>query len=165
MFRFFGLVPGALLSYSARVTGFCFVLVGLISGCASGNRALTDPTANALPPHNRGTIVTSDDMDRTPTEPIEKALAFKVPGLTIAHNPDGTISIRIRGQTTILGSTEPLYIVDGVQVLSGPGGGLNGINPRDIASIEVLKDAASTAFYGMRGANGVIIIKTKQAVQ
>lgn len=103
-------------------------------------------------------------MDRTPTEPVEKTLASKVPGLRITQNPDGSISLRIRGTTSIIGSSEPLYIVDGVQVLPGPNGGLNGINPRDIASIEVLKDA-STAFYGLRGANGVILIKTKQPVQ
>jgi TonB-dependent SusC/RagA subfamily outer membrane receptor len=110
-------------------------------------------------------MVTSDDMDRLPTEPIEQALASKVPGLTISHAPDGGIVIRIRGRTTIMGSTEPLYIVDGVPVLSGPGGSLSGLNPRDIASIEVLKNAASTAFYGVRGANGVILIRTKQANQ
>lgn len=153
------------MSLPLRVAVSCVVLAGLISGCASGNRALTDPTVNALPPHDRGTIVTSDDIERTPTEPIENALASKVPGLTISHNPDGTMTIRIRGRTTIMGNTEPLYVIDGVPVLSGPGGSLSGINPRDIASIEVLKNAASTAFYGVRGANGVILIRTKQADQ
>ena len=64
-----------------------------------------------------------------------------------------------------MGSNEPLYIVDGTPVLPGPNGGLIGINPRDIASIEVLKDAGSTAFYGLRGSNGVIVIKTKHAPQ
>lgn len=149
------------MSFKPRVAVSCCLLAALISGCASGKAATPGPTAHELPPHDRGTIVTSDDMDRTPTEPVEKTLAAKVPGLRITQNPDGSISLRIRGTTSIMGSSEPLYIVDGVQVLPGPNGGLNGINPRDIASIEVLKDAG-TAFYGLRGANGVILIKTKQ---
>jgi iron complex outermembrane receptor protein len=64
-----------------------------------------------------------------------------------------------------MGSNEPLYIIDGTPVLPGPNGGLIGIDARDIASIEVLKDAANTAFYGVRGSNGVILIKTKHAPQ
>jgi TonB-dependent SusC/RagA subfamily outer membrane receptor len=56
-----------------------------------------------------------------------------------------------------------LYIIDGLAVQPGPGGALLGINPHDIASIEVLKDAASLSFYGVRAANGVIVIKTKRA--
>lgn len=153
------------MSLAPRVAVSCFVLVGLISGCASGSGPTPDPTANAHPPHDRGTIVTSDDLDRVAREPVEQTLASKVPGLVISHRPDGSIDIRIRGRTSIMGNSEPLYIVDGVPVLTGPSGGLNGINPRDIASIEVLKDAASTAFYGLRGANGVIVIKTKQYSQ
>ncbi len=150
------------MSFSPRVAVCCGILAGLISGCASGTGALPDPTANAVPRSPNGdAIVTSDDLDRIPVEPIEKTLAAKVPGLMISHNADGSIAIRIRGATSIMGSNEPLYIIDGVPAVSGPGGRLQGINPRDIASIEVLKDAASTAFYGMRGANGVIVIKTK----
>lgn len=151
------------MSLAPRAVVTCFVLVGLIFGCASGNRAIPDPAATAKPRSPDGTtIVTSDDLDRIAREPVEQTLAAKVPGLVISHRPDGSIEIRIRGRTSIMGNTEPLYIVDGVPVLAGPGGGLNGINPRDIASIEVLKDAASTAFYGLRGANGVIVIRTKQ---
>jgi TonB-dependent SusC/RagA subfamily outer membrane receptor len=78
------------------------------------------------------------------------------------RTPDGGIAIRIRGQHTLNGSTEPLYIIDGLPIEPGPGGSLAGINPHDIASIQVLKDVASLSFYGVRGSNGVIIIKTKQ---
>jgi TonB-dependent SusC/RagA subfamily outer membrane receptor len=84
-----------------------------------------------------------------------------VSGVTVTRTPDGGISVRIRGQSTINGNTEPLYVIDGLPIQPGPGGSLVGINPHDIASIEVLKDAANTAFYGVRGANGVILIKTK----
>jgi len=64
-----------------------------------------------------------------------------------------------------MGSNEPLYIIDDVPINPGPNGSLSGINPYDIATIEVLKDATGTAMYGVRGANGVIIIKTKHPFQ
>jgi TonB-dependent SusC/RagA subfamily outer membrane receptor len=67
----------------------------------------------------------------------------------------------MRGPTSILGGNEPLYILDGFPIEPGPGG-LVAINPADVESIEVLKDAASQAAYGLRGANGVIVIKTKR---
>lgn len=72
----------------------------------------------------------------------------------------GGIAVRMRGPNTIHGNRDPLFIVDGAPVRPGPGGYI-GVNPRDVASIEVLKDAASTAMYGVRGANGVIVITTK----
>ncbi|HEV7836867.1 MAG TPA: TonB-dependent receptor plug domain-containing protein, partial [Gemmatimonadaceae bacterium] len=88
-------------------------------------------------------------------------LASRVPGIIVDRTSDGGIAIRLRGATTILGSNAPLYIVDGIPIEAGPNGSLTGINPMDIASIEVLKDAAATSMYGVRGANGVIVIKTK----
>ena len=154
------------MSFSPRVSLSCGLLVGLISGCASGKTAPPDPSAHLTPPNgNGGTIVTAEDLDRTPVESIERALAAKVPGLYVSHTADGSIAIRIRGNTSIEGSNEPLFVIDGTPMNSGPGGSLTGINPRDIASIEVLKDAVSTSFYGVRGANGVIVIKTKRASQ
>ncbi len=154
------------MASSPRVAATCGLLAGLISGCASGNAALPDPASDAVRGNSpAGTIVTSDDLDRTPVESIERALAAKVPGVYISHTADGSIAIRIRGNASITGSNEPLYVIDGTPVNAGPGGSLTGINPKDIASIEVLKDAVSTSFYGVRGANGVIIIKTKRATQ
>lgn len=89
----------------------------------------------------------------------------KFPGVWITRMPDGALSVRIRGTTSMQSSNEPLYIIDGTPVQPGPNGGLSGISPNDIASIEVLKDAAATTMYGVRGANGVIIIKTKVGSQ
>jgi TonB-dependent SusC/RagA subfamily outer membrane receptor len=111
-------------------------------------------------------VVTSDDLERAGDEngdAILKALMAKVPGLQIARTADGTLAIRIRGTTSMSANDEPLYVIDGVEIRPGPGGALAGINAHDIASIEVLKDAASLSFYGLRAANGVIVIKTKQA--
>jgi TonB-dependent SusC/RagA subfamily outer membrane receptor len=112
-----------------------------------------------------GTVVTSDDLDQNPSQPIEKVLQGHIAGVMITQNAEGGISVRIRGQTTLNGGTEPLFIIDGMAIEAGPGGALLGINPHDIASIEVLKDAASLAFYGVRGANGVVLIKTKHSNQ
>lgn len=100
--------------------------------------------------------------DRVPVESVEKMLEGRVAGVVVNRTPDGGISVRIRGTSSIYGNTEPLYIVDGLPVQPGANGALTGINPRDIASIRVLKDAADITMYGSRGANGVIIIKTKR---
>jgi TonB-dependent SusC/RagA subfamily outer membrane receptor len=153
-----------MVSLTPRVSLFGVLLVGLTVGCI-GN---VKPPVNDMPDPSptralTGTTVTSDDLDQNPSQPIEKVLQNRVAGVTITQNAEGGISVRIRGQTTINGNTEPLFIIDGLPIEAGPGGSLVGINPHDIASIEVLKDAASLAFYGVRAANGVVIIKTKHA--
>jgi TonB-dependent SusC/RagA subfamily outer membrane receptor len=140
----------------------CTLLAGLISGCAS---AAGVGTTDDLPPHpaRLGTIVTSEDFDRSPGQSIEQELEAHIPGITLSQTADGSVSVRIRGVNTFLGSTEPLYVIDGIPVQAGPGGGLTGINAHDIASIEVLKDPVSESFYGVRGGNGVIVIRTKHS--
>jgi len=155
------------MSFSPRVVVSCGLLAGLISGCSSGNAALPDPTASSVPRNADGTtIVTADDLQRTPADdPVVRLLAAKVPGVWIVRTADGGIAVRLRGQSSVTASTEPLYLIDGIPIQPGPNGSLTGINPRDIATIEVLKDAASTSFYGLRGANGVIIITTKHTSQ
>jgi len=70
--------------------------------------------------------------------------------------------VRIRGGSSIKGGNTPLYVLDGVVIDPGPNGYLTGVNLNDIESIEVLKEPAETALYGMRGSNGVIVIKTKR---
>ncbi|WP_297271939.1 TonB-dependent receptor [uncultured Bacteroides sp.] len=90
-------------------------------------------------------------------------LKGRAAGVQVRQNssePGGGISIRIRGASSISSNNEPLYVIDGYQTELG-----NSINPEDIASIEVLKDAAATAIYGARGANGVVIITTKQGTK
>src|SRR5207237_9568194 len=104
-------------------------------------------------------------IDRHPGQPIEQVLMGRFPGVTVPRAPDGAVSVRIRGTTSIRGSNEPLYVIDGVEIEPGPGGSLTGINPHDIATIEVVKDPAGEAMYGVRGANGVIVIDTKRREQ
>lgn len=93
---------------------------------------------------------------------LEDVFVGKFPGLEVIRLPTGGITFRIRGVDTILGNGEPLIVVDGAQLLNG-GGGLQFLNPDDIVRVEVLKDIGSTGVYGMRGANGVILITTRGA--
>lgn len=105
--------------------------------------------------------VKGDEIARMQTSNVSRALEGTVPGLqaSAASGQPGTdAEIRIRGIGSINASSAPLYVVDGLPF----DGSINSINPEDIASITVLKDAASAALYGSRGANGVIIITTKQ---
>ncbi len=98
----------------------------------------------------------------------EELIQSKVPGVQVlsSNEPGGGISIRIRGQSSINSSSEPLFVIDGIPLQVGGGlssgrNPLNFLNPGDIESISVLKDAAATAIYGSRGANGVVLITTK----
>lgn len=117
-------------------------------------------------------------MKNNPALAINSALQGKVAGLQVRQNdgaPGGGLSIQVRGANSFSTDTQPLYVVDGLPYGGGskaPSTGLSGtgsssnpianINPNDIESIEVLKDASATAIYGSRGANGVVIITTKK---
>jgi len=100
-------------------------------------------------------------MDRPVNNPLE-ALQGKAAGVDIKSSErPGTIgSVRIRGNRSLSASNSPLYVVDGVPLMSASS--IETLNPRDIESIDILKDASATAIYGSRGANGVIIVTTKQ---
>ena len=153
-------------SLTPRVILSCAIFAGLTSGCRSSNVPL--PPEHPAPSGSpslplAATTVSGEELDRAGNDPIEKTLAAKVPGVMIARTPDGGIAVRIRGNSSINANSEPLYVIDGLAITPGPGGALQGINPHDIESIEVLKDAASLSYYGMRAANGVILIKTKRA--
>lgn len=103
--------------------------------------------------------VKGKDLEDMQIGRVEQALQGRTSGIRVSQSsgaPGSGSTVRIRGTSSINGS-DPLYVVDGVVI----GGGIDYLNPNDIASIEVLKDAASAAIYGARGANGVIIITTK----
>ena len=104
--------------------------------------------------------ISGDEIKMQPLGSFDKALQGKIPGLlsqSQSGQPGSPAVVTIRGQGSINGSTDPLYIIDGVQVNAGD---FATINPGDIESFTVLKDASSTAIYGSRGANGVIVITT-----
>lgn len=121
------------------------------------------------------------NVDRAPITSLEQTLQGTVPGVQVTQAssaPGGGMSIRIRGGSSVNGSNEPLYVVDGFPIENNPatdgdptnGGRTNtapanplaALNPSDIASIEILKDASATSIYGSRGANGVVMITTKR---
>lgn len=102
-------------------------------------------------------LIKSDEITETPVLRIEQALQGRTAGVAVSQNsgsPGSALTVRVRGTGTI-NNSDPLYIVDGIPV-----GGLDFLNPADIESINILKDAASAAIYGARGANGVVLIKT-----
>ncbi|HYN82856.1 MAG TPA: TonB-dependent receptor [Gemmatimonadaceae bacterium] len=119
-------------------------------------------------------------LEKTPIATIDQMLQGTSPGVqvtTASSEPGGAISIRIRGASSITGNSEPLYVIDGFPIENDIAGSAVGnagrdrttppnplvtINPSDIESISILKDASATAIYGARGANGVVIITTKQ---
>jgi len=106
--------------------------------------------------------VKGDDIQKMSTISPMTALQGQTPGLSIIKNtgqPGDGFKVNIRGMGTI-GNSQPLYVIDGV-----PGGNIDHLSPADIESIDVLKDAASSAIYGSRGANGVILVTTKKGVR
>lgn len=96
-----------------------------------------------------------------PVKDALQAMQGKVAGVDITSNqrPGTTGSIQIRGVRSLSANQSPLYVVDGMVLQAS---GIDNINPSDIESIDVLKDASSTAVYGARGANGVVLVTTKQ---
>ncbi|MBO0932431.1 SusC/RagA family TonB-linked outer membrane protein [Fibrella aquatilis] len=113
--------------------------------------------------------IKADQIQERPAPSLNQALAGRMAGVQVNTNsgrPGGRTTVRIRGFSSINSSNNPLYVVDGVQLPVGNQNqfttAIDYINPNDIVSVEVLKDASSTAIYGARGANGVILITTKK---
>ena len=108
------------------------------------------------------TRVGEKELQSRPVNNAFEALQGKAAGVDITTNerPGQIGSIRIRGERSLNGGNTPLYVVDGVPLMSASG--IETLNPRDIESIDILKDASATAIYGSRGANGVVIVTTKQ---
>lgn len=105
--------------------------------------------------------VSSKDLQKLPAANLSQALQGNAPGLyslQSSRDPGASVSLSIRGKNSFSGG-DPLFIVDGFPIASG--GGVNAINPNDIESVSILKDASSTAIYGARAANGVVLITTK----
>ena len=105
--------------------------------------------------------ISADQIKEVPTANLNQALQGKVPGVYIESNPKpgANASIQIRGNNSISYGTTPLYVIDNIMIDDTD---ISTINPNDIASIEILKDASATALYGARGANGVVVITTRR---
>ena len=129
---------------------------------------LDDVVVIAYGVRKKGTVagsvstVKSEKLENTPTAAFDQALQGQVAGLTVLSNtgePSSSATMTIRGTNSINSGTSPLYILDGVAISASD---FNTINPADIESMSVLKDASSTSIYGARAANGVIVITTKR---
>ncbi len=144
------LTPSAVGLSAVVVTGYGVQRVGDITGSVT---AVSDSQFNT------GRVVSPQML-----------IQSKVAGVQVVDNndPGGGLSLRIRGPTSVTASSEPLYVVDGVPLGTGSGGGLsagrdplNFINPNDIQDMTVLRDASAAAIYGTNAANGVVLIQTK----
>ena len=104
-------------------------------------------------------VVTPEELNRTPAPTIDRALQGRAAGVVVNQTgvPGKGVQVRIRGVGSISRDPDPLYVIDGVMT-----GNMNSINPADIESMQILKDASATAIYGADGSNGVIIINTKR---
>jgi len=106
--------------------------------------------------------VSSEDITQVPASRVDQVLQGRAAGVQVTSAsgaPGAGTAIRVRGGNSITGSNEPLFVIDGIVV--GTNFNLNNINPSDIQSLEILKDASSIAIYGSRGANGVVLVTTK----
>lgn len=104
--------------------------------------------------------VATEDLDKKPFSRLENALQGRAAGVQVTQfsgRPGNALSVRIRGATSLSAGNEPLYVIDGVPVLS-----TEGIDPADVEGIEIMKDASASAIYGARAANGVVLITTKR---
>lgn len=158
-----------------------------VNGKSSINISLAPVTTglNQLVVIGYGTIAKKDltgavsslglkDFNKGLQTSVDQMIKGRVPGVHIIQSssaPGGAVSVRIRGVNSLTASNDPLYVIDGLPIDNSsvvPGGNamqrnpLNTLNPQDIESIEILKDASATAIYGARGANGVILITTKK---
>ncbi|MBR4851350.1 MAG: TonB-dependent receptor [Tidjanibacter sp.] len=134
----------------------------------SDSEVLEDVVVIAYGVRKKGTVagsvstVKSEKIENTPTAAFDQALQGQVAGLSVMSNtgePSASAVMTIRGTNSINSGTAPLYILDGVPISASD---FNTINPADIESLSVLKDASSTSIYGARAANGVIVITTKR---
>jgi TonB-dependent SusC/RagA subfamily outer membrane receptor len=129
------------------------LIVACVAGCAGSPHVRTSPQPTKT--------LTSEDIERTAPgqASVEQMLMDRFPGVEVRRTASGGVSIRIRGAASFYGNTEPLLVVDGTPVQQSASG-FSWLNPHDIATLTVLKNPADTAIYGLRGANGVIVITT-----
>jgi len=178
-FTFTEVTPGP-RTVQARGIGFSAanITVTVAAGAAATVNFSLTPTASQLDPVVVTGYGTAERRDFTgsvgtvqavklrdiPTSDPMKALQGRIPGVEIVaanNEPGAPMNVRIRGVRSLTASNEPLYVVDGIPIT----GGIQDFNPQIIETIDVLKDAAATAIYGSRGANGVILVTTKKGVQ
>lgn len=110
-----------------------------------------------------GSSLSTEELGRLHYGTVEEMLQGRIAGLEVIPRPGGRYSLRVRGIGSLVGDGEPLVVIDGTEVpQDGMGHPFVGLRPSDILRVEVLKNVASTAVYGYRGANGVILVTTRR---
>ena len=143
--------------YPSRVLPSLALVVGAVLVCSSqavGQVATTKP-APPPPASMKGT-----EAAREHASTLAQLLQGRLSGVSVSPAPDGGIIVRMGGPTSFYGDQSPLFVVDGVTI-EGSRTTLNWLNPHDVETVQALKDPSQTAIYGVRGSNGVIVIKTK----
>ena len=136
-----------------RAALFVSILVAATGGCGSGQAR----GHSAVEPKSK------PGEEQTELDPVVKVLQSRSPGVLITRTSTGDIAVQlIRGPTSFYSSSGPLYLLDDAPFPAGPGGALTGVNPYDIESIKALTRPEDIGIYGVRGANGVIVITTKK---
>jgi TonB-dependent SusC/RagA subfamily outer membrane receptor len=157
---------------SAALAGALFgalAALAVLSACGSGGvrpaRYTPPPSETEGSRTSSVSSVSGDAMRQAGPQRIEEFLNGRVPGLRVERNESGQLSIRIRGSASLGKSDEePLVVVDGMPTPQGMNSEvLRMLDPREVHRVEVLKDASTTAMYGSRGANGVLVIRTRSA--
>lgn len=104
----------------------------------------------------------SFDKDTRQVARVEELIEARLAGVVVTRTADGGYSVRVRGASSFMSNQEPLYVIDGVPIEVNTSRGLGFLNPADVARIDLLKNPNETAIYGVRGANGVIVITTRK---
>jgi TonB-dependent starch-binding outer membrane protein SusC len=160
------------VTYGIRLLG-CGVVMLSGAGCATGSARLPDSKADEISIGygteteetftGSASSLSAEDMSDRSAKTVAEMLEGRVPGLQVMRRANGDVALRIRGSRSLQSDNEPLVVIDGTPIQSGSlRDAFAGLTPQDIERIDVLKDAGSTAVYGVRGANGVIIIRTKR---
>ncbi len=160
-------------SQTIQIAGQSYIDVVLKSGVEAIENVVITAYGTTTREAMTGSVaaVESENIGEVPISSVDKMLAGKMAGVTVTASsgqPGASSEIRIRGTSSINASSEPLWVVDGIPVSTGDqtvftntGNAISAINPNDIESITVLKDAAAASIYGSRAANGVILVTTK----
>lgn len=154
------LVPAARSSRASLAV----VVVTALTACYHRPSSTAErPAPETVQGDTRGSVesLTAEELGEVKVSHVEQLLEGRFAGVQVLRTRSGGYTVRIRGTTTLLGDDHPLYVVNGTPVQVDPERGLDWLSPADVERIDVLKGPTETAFYGARGANGVILIRTK----
>ncbi len=149
---------GATLDHLARMA-ICLLA---LSACYAEGVSTPTPARGAAAPAADGSSLDASAWRGTHPRGMAELMEGRFAGVDVRSVPGGGVSIRIRGVSSLMLGTEPLYVVDGMPELVGPGGALEGLSPDDIERIEVLRGPAAAGLWGGQAANGVILITTRR---